>query len=151
MTSAEDLKHQRLFEDIELSELQSLVPVIEEIELKEGDTLFTEGEDTRGIYLIRSGRVEISKVTADGWKQRLAVFAQGHFIGELSIMEKTVHEASAKALEGSELLLLPKEEFWKLEKENVALAFQIVKKIAIIMSKNLRHMNRRFIDALINY
>jgi hypothetical protein len=48
-------------------------------------------------------------------------------------------------------MLLPKEFFEKMETENVGLALHITKKIAIEMSKNLRKMNQRFLNALVNY
>ncbi len=151
MVGAEELKSQILFEDIDLARLENLAPSLTDISLKKGDVLFSEDDDTKGIYLIRSGKMEISKTTSDGWKQTIAVFTPRHFFGELSIMEKRRHEATATALEDSKLLLLSKEDFERLEKEQVDIAFQVSKKIAIVMSKNLRLMNERFIRALINY
>ncbi|MDP1853549.1 MAG: cyclic nucleotide-binding domain-containing protein, partial [Candidatus Omnitrophota bacterium] len=140
-----------LFEDISNSELEKLAKVIKEVSLKKGEFLFKEGEDTKGIYMIRSGKIEINKVTPDGWKQTLAVLSTGSFFGELSIIEKRKHEANAVAIENTELLKLPKEEFEKLEKEDVVLASQILKKLVFVMTKNLRRMNEKFLNALINY
>jgi len=151
MVNVAELKKQILFEDIAPSQLERLAEAVTEIPLKKGETLFKTGDDTRGIYLIRSGKVEISKVTADGWKQTLAVLTATHFFGELSIMEKRRHDSMATAVEDSRLMLLSKVDFEKLEKENLDLALSIIKKIAIVMSKNLRRMNDRFLQALINY
>ncbi|MEK7267405.1 MAG: cyclic nucleotide-binding domain-containing protein, partial [Nitrospirota bacterium] len=138
MVNISELKKQILFEDISNSELEKLAKVIKEVSLKKGEFLFKEGEDTKGIYMIRSGKIEINKVTPDGWKQTLAVLSTGNFFGELSIIEKRKHEANAVAIENTELLKLPKEEFEKLEKEDVVLASQILKKLVLVMSKNLR-------------
>lgn len=151
MVNATELKKQILFEDIAPARLEELAKAVAEIPLKKGETLFRTGDDTKGIYLIRSGKVEISKVTADGWKQTLAVLGARHFFGELSIMEKRRHDSTAEAVEDSRLMLLSKGDFEKLEKDNVDLALSIIKKIAIVMSKNLRRMNDRFLQALINY
>ena len=103
------------------------------------------------IFCEPAGKIEINKVTPDGWKQTLAVLTAGNFFGELSILEKRKHEANAAAIEKSELLKLSKEDFEKLEKEDVALASKILKKLALVMSKNLRRMNEKFLNALINY
>ncbi len=151
MINAKELKKQILFEDISESELEKLAKIIKELSLKKNEFLFKEGEDTKGIYLIRSGKVEINKVTPDGWRQTLAVLSAGSFFGELSILEKRRHEANAIALENSDLLKLPKEDFELMEKENMALASRILKKLALVMSKNLRRMNEKFLNALINY
>ncbi len=151
MISISELKKQVLFEDISDPELKKLAKVIKELSLKKDEFLFKEGDDTKGIYMIRSGKIEINKVTPDGWKQTLAVLTAGNFFGELSILEKRMHEANAVAIENTELLKLTKEEFEKMEKEDVALASQILKKLALVMSKNLRRMNEKFLNALINY
>ncbi len=151
MVSIKELKKQVLFEDISDKEMGKLAKVIKELSLKKDELLFKEGDDTKGIYMIRSGKIEITKVTPDGWKQTIAVLTPGHFFGELSILEKRKHEAIAVVIENTELLKLPKEEFEKMEKEDVALASQILKKLALVMSKNLRSMNQKFLNALINY
>jgi CRP-like cAMP-binding protein len=151
MTITSDLKRQTLFEDIGKEDIKYLAGIVKQVSLKKGDVLFKENDETKGIYLIRSGKIEISKVTPDGWKQTLAVLSSGHFFGELSIMENRRHEADAAAIENTELFLLSKEDFERLEKENALLALRIIKKIAIVMSKNLRRMNEKFLNALINY
>lgn len=151
MVSIKELKKQVLFEDISDREMEKLAKVIKRLSLKKDELLFKEGDDTKGIYMIRSGKVEITKVTSDGWKQTLAVLSTGNFFGELSIIEKRKHEANAVAIEDTELLKLPKEEFEKLEKEDVVLASQILKKLVLIMCKNLRRMNEKFLKVLINY
>ncbi len=151
MASVDDLKRQVLFEDIDRADLEKLSKVVMEISLKKGDCLFRESDETKGIYLVKKGKVEISKLTQDGWKQTLTMLAQGNFFGELSIMEKRRHEANAIGVENSELFLLSKEDFEKMEKENPILALMIMKKIATVMSKNLRGMNEKFLKALINY
>jgi len=151
MANISELKKQVLFEDISDSELEKLSKVIKEVSLKKGEFLFKEGEDTKGIYMIRSGKIEITKVTPDGWKQTLAVLTTGSFFGELSIIEHRRHEANAIAIENAELLKLPKEEFEKLEREDIAITLQILKRLVLVLSKNLRRMNEKFLNALINY
>lgn len=145
------LKEQVLFEDIDEAGLKSIANIIKKLSFKKGEYLFREKEDTKGLYLMHSGKVEVSKVTADGWKQTLAIFTKGHFLGELSILEKRRHEANAIALEDTETFLIPKGDFERMEKENLLLALKIIKKLLIIMCKNLRRMNEKFINVLISY
>lgn len=145
------LKQQVLLEDLDNQELTKISKIIQRFKVKKGEQIFKEKEDTKGLYLIHSGKVEILKVTPDGWKQTLAVFTQGHFFGELSILEKRRHEAFAIAAENTEILLISKEGFEKMEKEESPIAFKIMKKIALVMCKNLRRMNDKFLNALISY
>ena len=148
---SKSLKQQVLLEDLDNKELARISKVIQKLHFEKGAPVFKEKEDTKGLYLIHSGKVEISKVTSDGWKQTLAAFTQGHFFGELSILERRKHEASAVAAETTDILLLRREDFERMEKEDHELAFKIMKKIALVMCKNLRRMNDKFLNALISY
>jgi CRP-like cAMP-binding protein len=151
MIKTDLLKQQILLEDLDSEGLNKISKMIKKFSLKKGEQLFKENDDTKGLYLINSGKIEISRVTADGWRQTLAVLSPGHFFGELSIIENRRHVASAVAIEETELLLLPKEDFERLFQEDMALACNIIKRIAIVMSKNLRRMNDKFLSALISY
>src|SRR4030042_2415599 len=151
MIKPDVLKEQVLLQDIDKAGINKIAKITRQISTKKGDPLFKEKDDTKGVWLIQSGKIEISRVTADGWRQTLVVLTAGHFFGELSILENRKHVASAVALENTELLLLPKEDFDKMMEEDCALALNIVKRIAIVMSKNLRRMNDKFLRALISY
>lgn len=151
MINTDILRQQVLLEEIDEAGLNKISNVIKKISFKKGEYLFKEKEDTKGIYLINSGKIEISKVTSDGWKQTLAVLTPGHFFGELSILEKRRHEANAVAVEDTEIFIITKEDFEKMEQEDTALTSKIIKKLALVMSKNLRRMNDKFLNALISY
>lgn len=151
MIKPEDLKQQVLLKEINDAGLKKIAPIAKQVSIKKGEPLFKEKEDTKGLWLIHSGKIEISRVTADGWRQTLVVLPAGHFFGELSILENRKHVASAVALEDTELFLIPKEDFEKLISEDCGLALNIIKQMAIVMSKNLRRMNDKFLSALISY
>ena len=151
MVKTEVLKKQILLEDLDSEGLKKIAGIIKKMSLKKGEYLFKEKDDTKGIYLLHTGKVEITRVTPDGWRQTLVVLTPGHFFGELSIFEKRQHVAGAIATEDSEVFLLPKDKFEKLTDEDISLAFNITKKIAIVMSKNVRRMTDKFLSALISY
>ena len=151
MIKPEVLKQQILLENIDMAGLDKISKIAKEVFVKKGEPLFKESDETKGLWLIHSGKIEISKVTADGWRQTIVVLPQGHFFGELSILENRKHVAFATALEDTQLFLIPKEDFEKMMEEDCSLALCIVKRIAIAMSKNLRRMNDKFLSALISY
>ena len=151
MITTDILKQQVLLEGIDEAGLGKIARITKQVSVKKGDQLFKEKDETKGLWLIRSGKIEISRITADGWRQTLVVLPAGHFFGELSILENRKHVASATALEDSDLLLIPKEDFDDLVQKDCALALKLVIKLAIAMSKNLRRMNDKFLSALISY
>lgn len=151
MVKPELLKQQILLQDINSDGLEKIAKIVKQHSVKKGELLFKEKDETKGLWMVHSGKIEISRMTADGWRQTLVVLPVGHFFGELSILENRTHVATATALEDTELFLLPKEDFEKLMQEDCALALNIVKRIAIVMSKNLRRMNDKFLSALISH
>lgn len=147
-----ELKKQILLSDLNESEIDILSNKIIEESYPKGKNIFKEGDPTKGIYLIRKGKVEISKITPDGWKQTLAVLKDGHFFGELSLIEdKKNHGADAVALENTELFLIKKEDFKELEQKEPLLMYKIMKTIARVASRNVHSMNERLIKLLISY
>ncbi|MCL4536394.1 MAG: cyclic nucleotide-binding domain-containing protein [Nitrospirae bacterium] len=151
MVKIADLKKQILLEDIEKEHLEKISEKIQILSLKKGDYAFKEKGDAKGIYLIHSGKLEISKTTPDGWKQTLTILGAGHFCGELSILENRKHEADATAIEDTTVFLLSKEEFERIENDDLLLANIILKKLAFVLSRNLRRMNEKFLNVLVNY
>jgi len=151
MVNPELLNRQILLKNIDSEKLKKLSGIVKRMSFKKGEYLFKEKNETKGLYLIHSGKIEISKITPDGWRQTLAALTSGHFFGELSILERRQHDASAIAIEDAELFLISKEDFENLIKEDMALACDIIRRIAIATSKNLRRMNEKFLSALISY
>lgn len=151
MVKTSQLKKQILLEDLSKTDLVKIAKAVQLLSFKKGKQLFKEGEDTKGLYLIHSGKVEISKLTHDGWKQTLAILTREHFLGELSIIEQRNHEATAIALEDTEVFLITKKDFERMETQDAALTSRLMKKLVIILSMNLRRMNEKFLNALISY
>lgn len=151
MVKASELKKQILLEDLTKADLEKIAKIVKILSFKKGELLFKEKEETQGLYLIYSGKVEISKTTPDGWKQTLAVLHGEHFLGELSIIERRLHEATAIALENTGVYLITRNDFEKMEKQDTALTSKIMKKLVLVLSKNLRRMNEKFINSLISY
>ncbi len=152
MVNISDLKSQILFHSLTDNELEVIAERIREESVPQGKTIFKEGDPTVGIYLIKSGKVEITKVTPDGWKQTLAVLTDGRFFGELSVVEdKKFHGANATAIENTELYLIKTEDFKFLEDNHPGTMYKIMKTIARVASKNVHEMNDKLVKVLISY
>jgi len=147
-----ELKQQVLLRELSDDELDVIGRTIVPEDYPKGATILKEGEPTKGIYLIRKGKVEIAKITPDGWKQTLAVFPAHHFFGELSVIEdRKEHSADAAAIEDSFCFLIPKDQLMKLETSSPALMYKIMRAIARTASRNVRSMNEKLMKALISY
>ena len=146
------LRSQKLLSDLTEGEIETIAARIVPEQYAKGKNIITEGEPTKGIYLIHRGRVEISKRTPDGWRQTLAVLADTAFFGELSVIEdRETHSADALAIDEAEILLLRKDDLHELERTQPAMMFKIMRAIARMASRNVRTMNEKLMKAQISY
>lgn len=152
MIDKSELKRQILFNDLTDAELGIMAQKIAVENYPKGKSIFKEGEPTKGICLVKSGKVEISKNTPDGWKQTLAVLTDNHIFGELSVIEdKKTHGANATAIDETVVYRFKTEDFKALEQSDAILMYKIMKTIARIACRNVHVMNEKLMKLLISY
>ena len=152
MPNKAELKKQILFSELTDAELALMAQKIAVENYPKGTPIFKEGEPTKGIYLVKSGKVEISKNTPDGWKQTLALLTDNHIFGELSVIEdKKTHGADAIAIDATEVYRFKTEDFKALEQSDAIMMYKIMKTIARIASRNVHTMNEKLMKLLISY
>jgi CRP-like cAMP-binding protein len=71
----------------------------------DGEMIFSEGESSSEMYVVRVGKIEISKHVG-GHEIRLAVLDRGAFFGEMSLLAGLPRSASARAVGNVSLLVL---------------------------------------------
>ena len=88
-----------------------------EKKLESGEVLFNEGEKGDVMYLIREGKIKITK-GKDEDEKVLAVLKEGDFFGEMAIIDGSPRSAGAIAASTVSLLVIDKETFRSKIKEN---------------------------------
>jgi CRP-like cAMP-binding protein len=88
-----------------------------EKQLKAGDVLFNEGDRGEIMYLIREGKIKITK-GKDAEEKTLAVLKEGDFFGEMAIIDGSPRSAGAIAVTPVSLLVIDKESFKEKLREN---------------------------------
>jgi CRP/FNR family cyclic AMP-dependent transcriptional regulator len=152
MADKSELKKLMLFSDLTDAELGIIAQKIAVESYAKGKPIFKEGEMTKGIYLVKSGKVEISKNTADGWKQTLAILAENYIFGELAVIEdKETHGADATAIDATEVYRISTADFRAFEKSDTNMMYKIMKTIARLASRNVHAMNEKLMKLLISY
>ena len=140
-----DLKKQILLRGLDDSDYEALTTLIEYKVYNKGDVLFEQGDSSEGIYLIKTGRVRIQKSFSGGRFKTIVVFKDNNFFGDLSVLEKRPHSAAAVALTPTEIFLLKGFDLDCSKGENTLLICKILRRLALISSKNLRQMNEKFL------
>lgn len=89
----------------------------------QGEILFAEDDSGGVAYVIKSGRVSLTKRTANGMSKAVATIEAGSIIGEMSLIKNAPHSVTATATESGEALILTRDEYKKrLEKSDKVLA-----------------------------
>jgi CRP-like cAMP-binding protein len=88
-----------------------------EKKLTPGELLFNEGDKGDAMYLIREGKIKITKGRGSD-ETVLAVLKEGDFFGEMAIIDGSPRSATATAVADTSLLVIDKETFRNKIKEN---------------------------------
>lgn len=91
-----------------------------------GSYLFREGDPISGIYLLKSGKVQIGKVTPEGRELILKLCGEGQMVGEITVFSgPSKYRLDAKAAEDTECFKITIEDLedaLRLD-QNLAIAF----------------------------
>lgn len=126
----------RLFAALDRVELARLVGALEEEQLAAGDVLFEEGSESDGMYLVQSGRVQLTVRAPEGQRVFREVREGMHF-GEVGILlgRNTV---SATARTGVALWKLPRDRFEELVRESPTFVQTLAGSLAALYDDRLR-------------
>jgi CRP/FNR family transcriptional regulator, cyclic AMP receptor protein len=125
-----------LFNELDESELQTLLSQAELIEFDQGEYPIHEGDSDTHLFVILAGQVRITK-RAFGVQKTLETLGPGECFGEMSLLEQRGRSASARAIIHCKLLRLDRDALIPLP----SISAKIYRNIAILLSRRLRHLN----------
>ena len=82
------------FRELPIEEVIALMPDVETVTFEPGATVFSEGEDGDGLYVIADGEVRIERA-AEGTQAEIATIGQGDVFGEMSLVTENPRSATA--------------------------------------------------------
>lgn len=112
-----------------------------------GEIIFVQGADADGIYSIQSGRVSVFKTVPGpkgAWEIELASLGPGSMFGEMAMMGQVKRDASVRAVEFTEALIITNEMF---ENQMIALPSWVMNFIKILINR-MRTTNDRLAAAM---
>lgn len=94
------------------------------------EIIFEEGNLPTHYYQIISGEIKMSNYNDDGREFIQGIFYKEQSFGEPPLFLNQNYPANAIAVDDSEILLLPKQNFMKLLEENPAISLKIIENLA---------------------
>ena len=123
-----------LFDKLDPTELMEIIHVVEEVEYREGDLIFKEGDPGDAWYVVYRGGVEV----LNNGEKVADIGAMGCF-GEMSILDQLPRSATIRAASDSVLLRVGKAPFDELIKEQHLVAYKLIQQMAILLSERQRN------------
>lgn len=108
------------------------------IKLQKGQLLFREGDASDAMYVLKKGRIAITKTKGDS-EIELATVAVGQIFGEMAFFDQKPRSANARALQDSEIIALP----FKSLQAQFKLLPEWLKSMVKSINENLREANKR--------
>lgn len=134
MDVAKQLQTIPLFRDLTAENHQQLASIVMQRSYEKNQTIFAEGDDGEGFYVVMTGRVKIFKISREGKEQILHIFGSGEPFGEVAVFAGEHFPAHAQAMEVSRLFFFPRTAFIDLIQKNPSLAMNML----AILSRRLR-------------
>ena len=101
---------------------------------KKGENLFLGDVTANGFHVIITGKVKVFRTSPAGKEQILHIFGPGEAVGEVPVFQGGTFPANCDALEKSETLFFPRDDFKRIIKEDPDLAM----KMMAMLSQRLR-------------
>jgi len=125
-----------LFTGLPLNQHENLAAIALQKTFKRGQTIFAEGDEGIGFYIILSGRVKIFKLSAEGKEQILHIMETQEPFGEAAVFAGENYPASAQSLVETKVLLFPRQAFVDLISKNPSLGLNML----AFLSRRLRKL-----------
>ncbi len=95
-------------------------------EYDRGEYLFREKSFSRGIYIVRKGKVKIFQMNNEGKQSIVYIYKKGEYFGYRPILAKEPHPVSAVAMDTVVVSFIPKDIFLGLLEKSSTLANELL-------------------------
>ncbi len=120
-----ELEMKRFFNELSKENQDLLLSIGLEINAKSGTFLFHEGDFPENVYLVRSGRVRLSKITADGKEFSVHLKQKDELVGEVGLFNDMAISVTAEVIEDAVLVKFDRPVLEEIFRRNgeIAVAF----------------------------
>jgi CRP/FNR family transcriptional regulator/CRP/FNR family cyclic AMP-dependent transcriptional regulator len=118
-----------LFSNVTDEDLEQVASHLIERRFPRNTTIVEEGLAGDYMYVIREGRVKVTKLSEDGREKILEFLDAGSFFGEMALLDREPRIASVKTLKPVKLLALSRTDFLNLLRKSPDLALSVIQEL----------------------
>ncbi len=103
-----------LFRDLSHDEMEMLDRTTRMTTVEKGRVIYRKDDRAQGLFLLKTGRVRLSRISPSGKKLDLAVLEPGTFFGEMPLLAERMRNACAEAMEDCLLCVMSQHDIERL-------------------------------------
>lgn len=130
-----------LLDELKNEDMSKISEICEKVTFLDGEKIFRQGDIAWDMYIIRSGKVLLTRQTEGMGRVKLGVEGPGAFVGEVGMLEDVPREFTAAAMEETKVLKISKQALDSLQRTNLPLATRFYLAIVRELNKKLRKFN----------
>jgi CRP-like cAMP-binding protein len=141
MSLLESLKKAQIFMGLSQDELGKIATLCKQRAYSLGETILSEGESSRELFIIEQGMVEVSVGKSDA-ATVLVNLGTGQVFGEMTLVDRGARSATVKAATDETVLqAIPHDALLQLCEQDNHTGFILMRNLAAEMSLKLRYYN----------
>lgn len=126
-----------LFKVLKERELLRLMRRFETVSCEAGNAVMHQDKEGRELYVVMSGELEVLR---DG--RKVATLRTGEHVGEMALVRSQPRSATVRAVENSELLVLRRNEFYAIVRDEPELAVKLLWQLSGALADRLAETTR---------
>ncbi|MDA8104311.1 MAG: Crp/Fnr family transcriptional regulator [Nitrospiraceae bacterium] len=101
-----DLRQVSIFNTLSAGEAREISPYFLSGEYGKKETIFSEGDPSEWLYIVKKGKVKITKISHDGKEIILEIISPNDFFGGIAVLRGFPYPANAVAMEDTSVAKL---------------------------------------------
>ena len=136
-----------LFAHVDDDRLRALEGQMRPRRFRRGEVIFHQGDIGDSLQVVASGAVKIVLPSTEGDEAIIASLHPGDFFGELALLDGSPRSTTATALEATETLALPREQFLRLLDDDARIVHALLHALAEELRRLTGHVEElHFLD-----
>lgn len=144
--SCDKLLNSTIGKDLSADDCAIVSKIVHTKTLNDKEILFEAGTKTKTLFVILSGKVDVTKDTLAGEWTHIHTLNEGDMAGEMGFIDGTAHSLTLRAHGKAELLCLEKDTFEALLLTHPHVVYHIMRAITRTTHYALRRMNDQYIE-----
>lgn len=148
-----------IFNNLTNEEMEEVSNITTHKKYRKYETIYLAGEKSERLYVINSGKVKITRISAEtGKEQIIRILEPGDFMGELSLFNSSILESNAETLEETSICIIEGNKLKNIINDYPDIAIKILEAISnrlkkaenLIESLGLHDVEQRIANILLD-